>query len=124
MPYFPPYQQPAYPALQAPVYNTYQQPQQQEQQPILARVATSKEEALAVPVDFMGRPTLILDMAHRVIYVKVFNTSTGCAECTAFTPAQAAEQPAYATVAAVDELKAEIEKLKQKLNMEVANESS
>lgn len=124
MPYYPPGYQQQYPALQAPVYNSYQQPQQQEQQPVLARVATSKEEALAVPVDFMGRPTLILDMAHRVIYVKVFNAGTGCAECTAFTPAQAAEQPTYATVVAVDELKAEIEKLKQKLSMEAAHEPS
>ena len=59
MPYFPQYQQPAYPALQAPVYNTYQQPPQQQTQPeqgVLARLVTSREEALAAPVDFMGLP--------------------------------------------------------------------
>lgn len=118
MPYFPPYQQPAYPALQAPVYNTYQQ-QTQPEQGVLARLVTSREEALAAPVDFMGRPTLSLDMAHGMIYLKVFNSSTGSADFTDFGKIAApdsAKQPVYAPMTAVEELKAEIEKLKQKLN--------
>ena len=122
MPYFPPYQQPAYPALQAPVYNTYQQPPQQQtqlEQDVLARRVTSREEALSAPVDFMGRPTLSLDMAHGMIYLKVFNSSTGSADFTDFGKVAApdsAKQPVYAPMTAVDELKVEIEKLKQKLN--------
>ena len=122
MPYFPQYQQPAYPALQAPVYNTYQQPPQQQTQPeqgVLARLVTSREEALAAPVDFMGRPTLSLDMAHGMIYLKVFNSSTGSADFTDFgkvAAPESAKQPVYAPMTAVDELKAEVEKLKQKVN--------
>ena len=124
MPYFPQYQQPAYPALQAPVYNTYQQPPQQQTQPeqgVLARLVTSREEALAAPVDFMGRPTLSLDMAHGMIYLKVFNSSTGSADFTDFgkiAAPESAKHPDYAPMTAVDELKAEIEKLKPQLNGE------
>ena len=44
------------------------------------RPVASKEEALGVPVDFMGSPMFFPDLAHNVIYMKRFNTTTGAAD--------------------------------------------
>ena len=44
------------------------------------RPVASKEEALGVPVDFMGAPMFFPDLAHSVVYMKRFNTNSGSAE--------------------------------------------
>ncbi len=88
-----PYQPPmagSYPSIQSgynpapyqaqPVY----QPQQQAQPVISGRMVTSREEALGVPVDFMGGVTVLPDLSHGRIYTKVFNPQTGSADFVEF----------------------------------------
>lgn len=85
---FPNYTYPAYGAYNpvtpfAPTPQVYQ-PQQPAQQPSQAiqpqgnvntqpaffcRPVASREEALGVPVDFMGAPMFFPDLAHNVIYM-------------------------------------------------------
>ena len=70
----------------------FQQPTQPVQQPqnvttlssFVCRPVASKEEAMGVPVDFMGNPMFFPDLAHGVIYMKRFNTNTGSADMFEF----------------------------------------
>ena len=48
------------------------------------RPVASREEAMGVPVDFMGNPMFFTDLAHGVIYMKRFNTGTGSADVFEF----------------------------------------
>ena len=77
---FPPYQMPQ--TYQPPMYQAaYQQPAyqpaQQAQSGLSGRMVTSREEALGVPVDFMGGLMVLPDVGHRAIYTKLFNGQTG-----------------------------------------------
>ena len=47
-------------------------------------VVASREEALGVPVDFMGAPMFFPDLAHNVVYMKRFNTNSGAADVFEF----------------------------------------
>ncbi|WP_283618725.1 hypothetical protein [Flavonifractor plautii] len=143
---FPNYTYPAYGAYNpvtpfAPAPQVYQ-PQQPAQQPSQAiqaqgsvntqpaffcRPVASREEALGVPVDFMGAPMFFPDLAHNVIYMKRFNTNTGAADVFEFhSQQQAREQPAENIAPAfapldefmdmkdtINNLKDEIERLKK-----------
>lgn len=70
--------------------NMYQQPVQQLQQQVQqppgygCRPVTSREEAVAIPVDFTSPGTLMPDMAHGRIYLKRFNQSTGASDFVEF----------------------------------------
>ena len=135
--YMPNYYQPMQnqPIMNQPVQNVQQVPQtnqaasvqQSAQSNFFCRPVASKEEALAVPVDFMGQPMFFPDLAHSVIYMKRFNTNTGAADLFEFhgqqeqTPA-----PSFAPLDefnamkdTIDQLKAEIEKLKKPANRTV-----
>lgn len=146
----------AYPmGLYQPVQNQYQpmmnQPMQMSQtqnqgaqitnmqQPggnsnFFCRPVASKEEALGVPVDFMGAPMFFPDLAHNVVYMKRFNTTTGAADIYEFRGQQ--EQPSAPTPSfvpldefnamkdTIDQLKAEIEKLKKPANRTVKKNDS
>ena len=135
--YMPNYYQPMQnqPIMNQPVQNVQQVPQtnqaasaqQSAQSNFFCRPVASKEEALAVPVDFMGQPMFFPDLAHSVIYMKRFNTNTGSADLFEFhgqqeqTPA-----PSFAPLDefnamkdTIDQLKAEIEKLKKPANRTV-----
>lgn len=98
---------PAAPAPSAPQANA---------QPgtLLGRMVTSREEAVAVPADFQGNPIVMPDFAHGKIYVKFFNTNDGTASVVEFSAPQAAKPsaPQYATVADVEQLRAEIAALR------------
>ena len=77
---FPPYQMPQ--TYQPPMYQAaYQQPAyqpaQQAQSGLSGRMVTSREEALGVPVDFMGGLMIFPDVSHGAIYTKLFNSQTG-----------------------------------------------
>ena len=77
---FPPYQLPQ--TYQPPMYQAaYQQPAyqpaQQTQSGLSGRMVTSREEALGVPVDFMGGLMIFPDVSHGAIYTKLFNSQTG-----------------------------------------------
>lgn len=68
-------------AMQQPMQQQMvQQPVQQTQQMVNARMVTSKEEALGVPVDFSGALMVFTDVSHGKIYTKAFNTGTGSAD--------------------------------------------
>lgn len=90
------YQLPTYQPMQPVAQN------QAQEQPLFCRVVTSKEEALAVPVDFSGRPMTLLDTAHGRVWIKTFNPSTGSADLDEYcksSPAQPAAQPAEPPIA-------------------------
>lgn len=93
-----------------------QQPQQQpgyRVQPV-----TGREEALAVPVDYLGAGTLLPDLAHGVIYLKRFNGNTGASDFLTFAYAapQQDEHPGQVDLKPVMEriavLEMEVEKLR------------
>lgn len=89
----------------------------------ICRPVASKEEALGVPVDFMGAPMFFPDLAHGVIYMKRFNTNTGAADVFEFHGQQAQTQAPASSFAPLDEfnamkqtiaqLQAEIDQLKK-----------
>ena len=134
--------------LYQPIQNQYQpmnqpmnQPvQQQNQSPTVpqtnaqpnffCRPVASKEEALGVPVDFMGQPMFFPDLAHNVVYMKRFNTNTGAADLFEFHGQQIKEQNAPAEAFApledfmdlkdaLDQLRVEVDKLKKPANRTV-----
>lgn len=76
--------------------------------PLQGRMVASKEEVLAVPVDFMGTPMFFPDLGHGVVYCKKFNPNTGAADLFEFRlpapPTPAAQQPQATT--ANDEVQA------------------
>ena len=86
------------------------------------RPVASKEEALSVPVDFMGSPMFFPDLAHNTIYMKRFNTNTGAADIFEFH-GQQQEQTTPPSFAPLDDfmamkdtiakLQSEIEQLKK-----------
>lgn len=94
-----------------PQYNnniqaTAQQPQAAQNMALQGRMVTSKEEALGVPVDFLGNPMYFPDLAHNTIYFKRFNANTGCADFAEFRlvapqpqPQQNEQQPAQVPTA-------------------------
>lgn len=61
----------------------------------LVRPVTGREEAVAVPVDFLGPGTLMPDLPHGTVYLKRFNPQTGSSEFYAFTlpPPEAEPEP-------------------------------
>lgn len=143
----------AFPNYTYPAYGAYNpvtpfaapqvyQPQQTTQQPSQAiqaqgsvntqpaffcRPVASREEALGVPVDFMGAPMFFPDLAHNVVYMKRFNTNTGAADVFEFHGQQQAREqqvenplPAFAPLDefmdmkdTINNLKDEIERLKK-----------
>lgn len=79
----------------------YAQPVQQTQQPqqgnpgiwnaapgFACRPVTSREEAVAVQVDFYGPGTIMPDLSHGMIYLKRFNPNTGASDFLDFTFSQ------------------------------------
>lgn len=131
------------PMMNPPVQNVQQMPQQNQatgvqqastQPNFFCRPVASKEEALGVPVDFMGQPMFFPDLAHNVVYMKRFNTTTGAADIYEFRGQQeqsSAPTPSFvplyefnAMKDTIDQLKAEIEKLKKPANRTVKKNDS
>lgn len=119
---YPPYQPGAY----QPLYNQqpYQQPPvfqpqqavQPPQQTINGRVVTSREEALGVPVDFMGGLMVFPDVSHGRIYTKIFNPQTGSSvfcEYLLATPQSTEPRESYASMSELESLRAEVAGLKE-----------
>lgn len=119
MPYYSSYPM----GLYQPIQNQYQpmnqpmnQPVQQQTTPatqsnFYCRPVASREEALAVPVDFMGNPMFFPDLAHSVIYVKQFNTTNGTADLFEFHGQQ--KQTSAPSFAPLDEFNATKETIGQ-----------
>ena len=112
-------------APQQPVQPVQPQGNGNTQPAFFCRPVASREEALGVPVDFMGAPMFFPDLAHNVIYMKRFNTNTGAADVFEFHSQQTKEQPINPAAAfapldefmdmknTIDQLKDEIERLKK-----------
>lgn len=113
---------------QPPMQNQYQpgqmnptpqmNPPQQAQQNFVCRPVASKEEALGVPVDFMGNPMFFPDLAHNVIYVKRFNTNTGAADVFEFRgeQAQVAQATSFAPLDEFNVMKETIQRLQSEID--------
>lgn len=81
----------------------------------LTRPVTSREEAVAAQVDFLGPGTIMPDLGHGMIYLKRFNGQTGASDFFAFSLEQAApepEPPKYVTQEEFQRLREELEQLK------------
>lgn len=57
---------------------------QQAQQCYACRPVTSREEAVAAQIDFMGPGTIMPDLGHGMIYLKRFNPNTGSSDFLPF----------------------------------------
>ena len=123
--YMPNYYQPMQGYQQQPMMNQpqTQNTQQAQQSNFVCRPVASKEEALGVPVDFMGNPMFFPDLAHGVIYVKQFNPNNGTADVFEFRGQQkqtSAPEPSFvpldefnAMKDTIARLQGEIEQLKK-----------
>lgn len=127
--YYPTYGTYAAPGGVTPRADMQPQPMTQPQQAVrnfFCRPVASREEALGVPVDFMGSPMFFPDLAHGVIYLKKFNPNTGSADMLEFRASAPQEQRPSEQQAAfaplndllqlkddLDNVKAEIERLKK-----------
>lgn len=78
------------------------------------RPVTSRLEAEAVQVDFLGPGTIMPDLGHGVIYLKRFNPNTGASDFVVFAMEQLQEAAPvrYAPLDAMENLREEIESLK------------
>lgn len=79
------------------------------------RPVTSRLEAEAVQVDFLGPGTIMPDLGHGVIYLKRFNPNTGASDFVVFAMEQMQEAAPvqYATIEDINALREEIESLKK-----------
>lgn len=86
----------------------------QQSAPFLARPVTSREEAVAVQVDFLGPGTLMPDLGHGTVYLKRLNPDTGICDFFTFVLQQPREEPVvqWATKEDVEALRAEIDALR------------
>ena len=107
------------------------QPQMQQSAPgsgqpgFFCRPVASREEALGVPVDFMGAPMFFPDLSRGLIYMKRFNPSSGSADVYEFRVQERSDPPQQAAPTmisleeinnmkdAIDILKKEVEGLKR-----------
>lgn len=100
--------------MQAP-YQPQQTGLQQSGGGISGRMVTSREEALATPVDFLAGITFLPDMSHGRIYVKIFDRNTGGANVLEFVPApQPEKQEENPLELRVRKLEEEIENAKRR----------
>lgn len=93
------------------------QPPQQAQMVLSGRPVTSREEAAGLPMDFTSGAMYMPDLAHGVIYAKIFNANTGEAPLLEFRVAKPEEKKevAYATAVEVESLRAEIARMKEEI---------
>lgn len=108
-----------YPYPYQPPYGAYQQPQrpQQMQPPITGysvRPVADEGEARAVPTDFNGTTTVMVDQAHGTIYTKALNPVDGSSVFLTYRLQQPVVQAPveYATTAMVAALQKELKELK------------
>ena len=102
-------------------------PRVEQQIGFCCRPVTSRLEAEAVQVDFIGPGTVMPDLSHGKIYLKRFNPNTGASDFLefAFQPPQAPpEPPKYATMADLNALWAEVSKLKERAPQEVTRDDT
>ena len=102
-------------------------PRVEQQIGFCCRPVTSRLEAEAVQVDFIGPGTVMPDLSHGKIYLKRFNPNTGASDFLEFafqTPQAPPEPPKYATMADLNALWAEVSKLKERAPQEVTRDDA
>ena len=87
------------------------QMQQPAQTGFVVRPVASPEEAKAIPTDFSGAVTLMPDLPHGVIYVKVLNYNDGTSVFASYRLDVPPPPPEYATRQELESLRAEIARL-------------
>lgn len=97
--------------------------QQPSQPGYSCRPVTSREEAVAVPVDFLGPGTIMPDFGHGMIYFKRFNPNSGVSEFFDFAvqaPPQAQQTssaaPAYDPREDIEDLRNDYNALRGELD--------
>ena len=116
-------------AFQQPSASVQQQGGMNTQGMFYCRPVASKEEAMGVPVDFMGNPMFFTDLAHGVIYMKRFNSGTGSADIFEFKIQEQSDESAEVSTTqnmefaplsdvmdikdAITKLRADVDKLKR-----------
>lgn len=90
----------------------YQPQQMQNGNGFVCRPVTSRLEAEAVQVDFMGPGTIMPDLGHGVIYLKRFNQNNGASDFIVFSmqPMQEMAPVQYATIQDLNALRDELMK--------------
>lgn len=80
------------------------------------RPVTSREEALAVQVDYFSPGTIMPDLAHGMIYLKRFNSQTGASDLLDFriSDSQQDAKP-YDPKSEIESLKKEVSSLREEL---------
>lgn len=89
------------------------------------RPVTSKEEAMAVQVDFLGPGTIMPDLAHGLMYLKRFNSNTGSCDIFEFvaqTPKKEDPPVQYATLDDLNALRDELFKPRKTVKKNDADE--
>lgn len=98
-------------------------PPQQLPQPMSVRIVSSREEALAVPVDFMGNAIYMHDIAHGRIYRKAWNAQSGAPEFEEYgvLPKMPEPKPAAPVAYATEEQVRELEERFTELESYIKN---
>ena len=98
--------------LQQTQQNMQAAPQGMQIGELQARSVMCKEEAVAAQVLPNGLPYLFDDPANEKIYRKRFDPQTGMSEMLTYVLEKSAQQPQYATIDMVNELRAQLEQLR------------
>ena len=85
----------------------YGQPPAAQPQGFNVRPVTSREEAVAAQIDFMGPGTIMPDFGHGVIFYKKFNPNTGSSELLEYA-LKSSSEPTYATIEDLAALREEL----------------
>ena len=103
---------------------TYARQQTPTQQPIpqqiganyICRPVAGEEEARAVPTDFSGATTVMVDAAHGCIYTKSLNPMDGTAIFQVYrienSPPAQEQTPRYAQAQDLEQLRQEVEEIR------------
>lgn len=75
-----------------PSFAPVQTPPQRQEKPIIFRMATCREEVLGFPVDFTGQPLGFMTPDRRTMWIKAFNTDTGCSDVVEYHRSNPTEQ--------------------------------
>lgn len=114
--------QPIFPSTYMP--QTYGRQQTPMQQPMpqqiganyICRPVAGEEEARAVPTDFAGATTVMVDAAHGCIYTKALNPMDGTAIFQVYridnSPPVQDQPPQYAQAQDLEQLRQEIEEIR------------
>lgn len=108
-----------YPMIQQPYQQQWRMPTYQPAPAdvLSGRMVSSREEALAVPVDYQSGVSILPDISHGRIFAKVAN-SNGSADFMEFrlAPKEEAQAPAFAPMSELDELRKQVAEMREQID--------